>query len=202
MTDSKSTPARPWNRTLADYKTGHPEQARARAVAGEFAKRIMAKPYDDGGMVSFLGPCGTGKTFLAKCVMSELGWDTWGTASKLPEVVRAGQLLDRSCGFRDCRKISDVMKSGVWSYADSLIHDFRILCLDDFGADYDKSGAVASSFDRILRGRARKWTILTSNLCLKDISALVDDRVASWLIRDGNAVMTFKDCPDWSTGNK
>ena len=67
--------------------------------------------------------------------------------------------------------------------------DAWLLVIDDFGTQYDKSGFVLSKLFELINRRMGKWTVITSNLNLKQIANDVDPRIASRLVRDGNRVV-------------
>lgn len=63
--------------------------------------------------------------------------------------------------------------------------DWPVLFLDDIGAERDTTGFSSEQLNMILGCRERKWTIITSNLKLKDIGG-IDPRMADRIIRSPN----------------
>jgi DNA replication protein DnaC len=140
-----------------------------------------------GYCLTFCGVSGTGKTFLADCILNELRKNRWGALDGVQGYARKGKVIQASFMSRDWRKVSDGFKIGRFEVVDDLESTFLLL-LDDIGADYDPSSIGVSKLDRVLRSRTGKWTILTCNLTLAQISETLDARIASFLIRDGNRV--------------
>lgn len=58
-----------------------------------------------------------------------------------------------------------------------------ILFLDDIGAERDKTGFSSEQLCALLGQRAKKWTILTSNLSLENLGE-VDPRISDRVIRE------------------
>lgn len=86
----------------------------------------------------------------------------------------------------DWRKFADDIRSGGYERLVEDAIDEWFLIIDDFGAERDPSGFVASAADRILNGRRDKWTLITTNLSLQEIGERMDVRIASRMIRDSN----------------
>lgn len=63
--------------------------------------------------------------------------------------------------------------------------DWPVLFLDDIGAERDTTGFASEQLNLVLGCRERKWTIITSNLKLADISA-IDPRMSDRIIRSPN----------------
>jgi len=192
-----SSPPQPWSKRLRDYQTFNERPLiDALAAAKHFVQEFKADPYGGGYILSLCGPSGCGKTFLAKCTLADMGWNFNGMVNA-PWCERAGTVLDRSCTFRDWRKLSDRMLNGNWSACETLA-DTLVVCLDDIGANYDKSGAVTAKLDGFLRGRGRRWTIVTSNYTIAQMRDALDARIASYLIRDKNVAMNLTGVIDFS----
>lgn len=73
-----------------------------------------------------------------------------------------------------------------------------VVFIDEIGADRDKSGHVRDCLSRLLGARVGKWTVITSNKTLKQISEDIDTRISSRMIRDGNETVIV-DVPDYWT---
>jgi DNA replication protein DnaC len=63
--------------------------------------------------------------------------------------------------------------------------DWPVLFLDDIGAERDVSGFSSEQLNMLLGCREGKWTIITTNLRLKDIGS-IDPRMADRIIRYPN----------------
>ncbi len=84
------------------------------------------------------------------------------------------------------------MLKGGWERMGSYKGDYFV-CLDDIMAEHEKLRELsASKLFEILNARhGKRWTIVTANCSLDTISATLDPRIASRLIRDGNVVVTL-----------
>lgn len=91
-------------------------------------------------------------------------------------------------------KVAKMLREGEYRWFDDLASE-RLLILDDIGAEY-QTGFVAAKLYEILSQRAKKWTVLTSNLSLQQIGDL-DIRISSRMIRDGSTVVDV-DVPDFN----
>jgi DNA replication protein DnaC len=102
---------------------------------------------------------------------------------------KAGYVLsERTASYRDWRRCSARFKNQEWDLVDAICEDW--LCvLDDIGAEHDPNSFAASKLDEICNRRLGKWTVITSNLQLEQISAQMDPRIASRLLRGGNVVV-------------
>jgi len=163
----------------------------AKLAARTFVAAILAHPWTAGYCLTMVGKSGNGKTMLAKIILEAIGRNPWGQCSAIPPTLANGALKRFTFAIYDMRKVADDMLSGNWQLAEAMIEP-AIIVIDDVGADYDAKGIIAGKLDRVLRARAGKWTLLTSNLELGDIKTRMDARIASWLIRDDNRLVTFE----------
>lgn len=188
-----STPTPPKKaKRMADYQTfGDPKLALAKVESQRFVDAVKDHPHRGQFMLSLLGNSGVGKTMLSKCILSELGFNQWGTLDAVGPWVSENKIMRSETQYRDWRKVSDKIKSGEYDIVDALELPF-LLVLDDVGAEYDPNGFVASKLDRILRVRRGKWTVLTCNLLLAGIAERMDQRIASFMIRDGNTAVEIE----------
>lgn len=133
--------------------------------------------------LSLVGTSGAGKTFLAKRI------HRWvRECSELKAECRNGELIygDDYVSWPDLAKALQANGGREW------IHEItrtKFVTLDDIGAVRDTSGFVTGELSVLLGQRVGKWTVITSNLNLEQISERVDNRVASRMIRDGNVVI-------------
>ncbi len=138
-----------------------------------------------------LGHSGVGKTFLARCILGELGCNAWGDLISIREWISGGELLRAGAKFRSFPKVADRLKGGEYDLIESLEQPF-LLILDDVGAEYDPNKFTASNLNRLIRSRRGKWTVITSNLSVAAIAEKIDQRIASFLIRDGNKAVEIE----------
>lgn len=155
------------------------------AEAQRFASAIVANPWEGAYCLSLLGRSGIGKSMLARCILTALRVNAWGASDAVENRIENKRLVRFECQFRDWRKVSDKLKAGEWGVIDAM-EEPQLLVLDDIGADYDPNSIAAGKLDRLLRSRAKKWTVVTSNLSLAEINTRMDARIASFLIRDRN----------------
>lgn len=93
--------------------------------------------------------------------------------------------------------ISDSLQAG--DQPEALYHASRVkfLVVDDVGANRDNTGYVTGRLGNLLGERAGKWTVVTSNLTMEQISERLDTRIASRLVRGNNRVVEI-DCIDYA----
>lgn len=83
-------------------------------------------------------------------------------------------------------ELAQAWRGGDWQTP--RFRDAFFLVIDDLGAERDESGFVKDKMLELLNRRLGKWTILTTNLSLKNIAENYDARISSRLIRDENRV--------------
>lgn len=133
--------------------------------------------------LTFIGKSGTGKTHLAKQLMRY-----WREVGKWYVCPRTGANLVKNGIFKSWPRVADDMKQGDYGPIDDL-SEFDFAVIDEIGAEYDPSGFVVSKLDGVLNSRLRKWTVITSNMSVSEISQKLDVRIASRLRRGGGAVV-------------
>lgn len=153
------------------------------AATVKFATQINSgmAPY----WLTLTGSSGVGKTHLLKATMKAfmetIRFDFGLDAAKQRLIGQRGQYVD-------WRKLCSTVREGSWGWVDDICED-DFVAIDDFGAEFSKGGFTESVLDRILNARVRKWTMLTCNLPLSEISERMDARIASRLIRGNNVVV-------------
>ena len=140
--------------------------------------------------LSFTGLSGLGKTFLTRMIFEKY------RKQVRPRLHRNAMnrmnhstphISSYDCEFAEWGDISEEIKRGNWAAANHLIQP-HLVVIDDIGDDESGSkmdGITADKLYRLLCSRMNKWTIITSNLDLRDIAAK-ERRIASRMIRDGN----------------
>ena len=175
----------------SDFLTlGDPELIRMKAAAEKFFCDVVRgeKPY----WISFLGTSGAGKTMLAK----EIFRAVWNGPRKFVHPVNKANLV-RSCQWVSWRKASQEFLSGNFEISWDMCDDWFV-ALDDIGANYDTAkGLVNSKLGDIVDARIGKWTIVTCNLSLQQISDQMDARISSRMIRGGSVVIDVE-LPDFN----
>lgn len=132
-----------------------------------------------------LGPSGVGKTFLLGKLFRMLAnhterWpiEQWGRCA---HVIPGKDLKEHD--------------------APAFYSDFDLLYIEDIGTRVSKgSGAVTNDrTTELLLYRAKKWTIIDSNLSLGELADVMDGRIASRLKRDGSLLVELpRDIPDFN----
>jgi len=127
--------------------------------------------------LSLVGPCGIGKTHLAKAV------------------ARTHRHITGKDG-RFIRWIDalNYMRDGHHSYAVELARE-HLLVIDDIGAEHGSEYGTQKLLE-ILEKRLGRWTFITSNLTM-DRFAELDKRIASRMVRDHNKVIAV-DATDYA----
>ena len=177
-------------------RPGTCDAAQIEKLVTECAKFCMslksrATPY----WLTMLGTSGAGKSFLAKRIFrwhrdSGLFQDTTREDHGDFEVTYAREW----CWWP---KIASMLKSndGYGIVRDIETAEFAVI--DEIGAELDKSGHVTNRLANMLSARVGKWTVITSNKPMADISRDLDPRISSRMIRDGSVVVDV-DVQDYS----
>lgn len=166
----------------ANYASKSPEQEKLLEAAAKFAASLnYTEPY----WLTLIGESGIGKTHLAKAVwrqfMAENRFELQWSKAEQKTYGNTGQW----CNWR---KACAEFRDGAYGYIEDLCDEWFVV-IDDLGAERDTTGFIASATDRILAGRKGKWTMITTNLTLKEIADRIDTRIASRMLRDGGVVV-------------
>jgi len=137
--------------------------------------------------LTICGDSGIGKTHIARAVHRQF-MNTNRFEPKCADHER-NRVVGNTEWFCDWRKFADDIRSGGYERLVEDACDEWFVVVDDFGAERDPSGFIASAADRIMNARRDKWTLITTNLSLKNISERMDVRIASRLVRDRNEVV-------------
>lgn len=141
--------------------------------------------------LSLLGTSGIGKTMLAKRINRVFRREMDGTIASASEV----EIRRRRGGFVTWRAVAGALRDGEYRWMDDLCGDWFV-CLDDIGSEYATAFTNAKLFEFLSR-RERKWTVITGNLSLEQISDTLDARIASRMLRHGNIVVDVN-APDYN----
>lgn len=131
--------------------------------------------------LTFAGKSGVGKTYLAKKIY-RWAWPRFSTSTIGGEISYPHEFIywPREAQLLQSNKESEETFSAPRA---------KFLVIDELGGVRDSTGFVTNRLSVILGQRIGKWTIITSNLSLADISEKIDNRVASRIIRDGNKMV-------------
>jgi len=165
----------PSNQKFSDWlqfnTLGDPQLEKAVVAAKRWVTAM--KNGEEPRWLSLLGTSGVGKTHIANRLFE------WARPRfdehrciYTPTIVYWPDFVQRLRSGTSFQKRDDMK---VWP----------VLCLDDIGSERDTTGFASEELNTLLGCRARKWTILTSNLGIASI-ANVDARLSSRLIRDKN----------------
>ncbi len=93
--------------------------------------------------------------------------------------------------------INNRMLRGEYEFLDDLCSwDFFVI--DDIATEYEKHrGLSASKLYQIFNSRLGKWTVITANIGMAEISEALDPRIASRMLRN-NSVVVDVDVPDFN----
>jgi len=136
---------------------------------------------DDPYWCSLLGAAGTGKTHLAEACRQKI---TDYTLDLYKD--KKGRNKRHTVGFIYWVEVVAKLRAGDYYLIDSYSKK-DILFIDDFGAEQKTEFSIGGA-NELFNKRCRKWTFITSNLSLDDISKQIDERISSRLIRGGNVV--------------
>lgn len=145
----------------------------------------MASPHVAPYWLTFLGPSGTGKTMLTKCISRFFH----ARLDMLPDENFFPAQFIRRGGVKPWANVITDMLGGDFTGLRDLKDDWFV-ALDDIGAESDrhKELSVAKLYD-VLNCRIRKFTVINCNFSLDDINRRMDARIASRLLRHGSVVV-------------
>jgi len=164
-----------------EFKTLDEPHLKAMKEGAEWLTSAMLR-HESPRWLTLLGPSGTGKTYLARMIYRIARNNLMGYEG------RDGWPHTRLMRWINWRKFCDLIRGGDYTRTEFVIDPWMAV-LDDIGAEYDPSGFLTSKLDRVINERLRKWTVVTCNLSLEEISSKLDRRIASRMIRDGNKVI-------------
>lgn len=142
---------------------------------------------DNPRWISFLGTTGAGKTHLARQINAYF-------LKHLDTHLIPNQNLTRTQfrmrgDFISWRKLAEKLRNGDYGAMQGIREDYFVV-LDDIGSEYKaKSDFITSKLDEIIDARLGKWTVITANLTLEQISDNIDVRIGSRLMRGGSEVI-------------
>ncbi len=145
----------------------------------EYMKKVYSKMKEwcnsnfDKLLIFLSGGTGVGKTHLSKCMANELMQN--GHLVTLTTAFRMNQDFMKSYSSRDI----DEKQALLEKYLSS-----EILFIDDLGTELIQKGVTVNFLYQVLNERKanRLPTVITSNLDLKDIRDLYDERISSRII--------------------
>ena len=151
-------------------------------AADNFANTL---PAGDGYCLTLLGKPGTGKTMLARAIYEHAQeFHRYWVNDSMRGITQSREIY-----FRDCEQITRDIFDGH-TYQFGYLTEAWLLVIDDFGAEYDKSGFIISKLLQLINQRLGKFTVITSNLSIAQINNDLDARIASRFVRDSNIVIS------------
>lgn len=160
-------------------------------AASAFAADVDSTPGVPPRWLTLCGASGCGKTHLARELYN---WFRRYKAHFIHPTLGINQLHD--CRFVDTSELAGDLKKGLYAHAAEIAR-CHFLVLDDLGAERDTSGFLAEQFLKLLNQRMGKWTIITSNLTLSQISDQLDARIADRM-RRGNSIVLESKSPSFA----
>jgi DNA replication protein DnaC len=163
------------------------------SAAQLFAASVnYTRPY----WLTLSGRSGCGKTHLARAV-----WKQFMDQNRFDVSFDQGnqRVYGGSGMFVKWREFCAIIRAGGYGLIDDVCQEWFVI-IDDLGSERDNSGFIAEAIDRIFAARIGKWTMITTNLTLKDISEKIDVRVADRMLRD-NGVIVETNCQSWALRN-
>lgn len=129
--------------------------------------------------LTITGLAGTGKTMLARQIMEQAQRINPGRAG-----IWYGPRRRPGCVWLNETDFADAIMADT-RLPEYLADDYLVV-LDDLGSARERFDRVADALYRLANARIGRWTVITSNLNLREIGQRVDERVASRIIRDSN----------------
>lgn len=166
---------------------GEKSLAEARESAIAFC-RAMASASEPPYWLTFLGPCATGKTMLARRITRFFS----AHLDCLRDERFPKQITYRSGGMKGWERVVNDMICGDYTGLRDLGDDWFV-CLDDIGAEYARHRDLsAAKLYGVLTAREKSFTVITANLTLEDVNTKLDARIASRLLRHGSVVIDIE----------
>ena len=148
------------------------------AAAKDFVQAMANPSTKPRRWLSFTGPSGTGKTFMAMMIRD--------AAKKFHHLTYSDTLINPIL-VRYWPKLITALRNGEYHWIEDL-GDANVVFLDEVVVEHDPSGFVTDKLCDLLSRRVGKWTVITSNLTLEKLQA-IDNRIASRMVRDGSVVV-------------
>jgi DNA replication protein DnaC len=165
--------------TFRDFKTFNDKQLVRMMEQAKAFSGLAARKYSNPYWLSFCGTSGTGKTFLSDIIFNKLQ-------------SRMGLINHPTLTCGTMRRHWPTILKRIYdreSWHIEEMSDANLLMLDEVSCSTDAKGFEREWLWRILSGRPKKWTLITSNHSLEQIASLIDVRIASRMVRDGSVVV-------------
>ena len=166
-------------------RDGDPDLDKMFFEAQRFAASLnFTAPY----CLTLAGKTGTGKTHLAKKVLRQF---TDQNRFEVKYDALDQRILGNTSMWVDWRKLCiDARTQGCDHYrlVDDICREWFVV-IDDLGAGRDNTGFVTDIADQIISGRKEKWTLITTNLSLRELADKMDVRIADRLLRNNGVVV-------------
>lgn len=166
-----------WERFLEFDSCGEVQLERLIGCCARFCWRVKDHIKDQSikpCWLSILGRSGTGKTHCSTKV-----WDwarrrfAWHSFDFYEQVIYWPEMIGRLRDTTDRGARPMLKEIAAWP----------VLFVDDIGAERDSTGFASEQLSALLGQRARKFTILTSNLSLEQLAG-IDPRISDRIIRE------------------
>ena len=153
-----------------------PELEKMLAQSAQFLREVIA-----GGpprWLSFIGKCGTGKTFLANLLFGEV--------KRVPKMMQSRTLINPVKQFYWPRLLSRLRDQEYWLLSE--LAECNFLFLDELSLEHYPSGFAGDRLCELLSVRVGRWTMITSNLTMEQIGQIYT-RIPSRMIRNRSVVV-------------
>lgn len=187
-----------WRPNVVEWE---PSVKRAADVAAQFVADIEAgvAPY----WLTLTGVPGSGKTMITRQTFEEARKHVAASTANHPAQFGIYDERRRRPGVRwiDETKFAQLMLDDrQYDLPEHLAHEW-LVCFDDLGSKRDAKELLGDALFRLSNQRLGKWTLWSTNLTLDEITARIDARISSRLIRDDNRLVTIK-AGDYATRKK
>ena len=173
-------------------KRTHPQLTTLETGVWEFCRAYAKRPAIGQRLVVY-GNNGCGKSHAARAIIA---WAR-AVALMLPTVCDEANMALATAHYVHWPSLLKLLKSGHW---DALEEYFNVslLALDDVGAEHDPSAFGVSELYLLMERRAKRWTIITTNVKPEAWDGNFERRIASRMLRNTRLVALDK-VPDYGS---
>ncbi len=200
----KADPAntRAWEKFSEFDTLGDGQLAQMKREAASFLDDLMSDR--EPRWLTLLGTSGAGKTMLAREIWNYFRDCRHGQINMpasdrtINESCPHGRIVRDRGGFINWGSaINNRMLKGEYDFLDDL-RGYSFFVIDDIASEHARHRELsASKLYNVFEARLNKWTVITANLSLQQISETLDARIASRMIR-GKSIVVDVEVPDYN----